>query len=319
MKPKNGMLISKKSLSLATVFIIGLLVLSACASQTPAANPPAATVAPTATTAPTSTVAPTATAAMAESSLSVATDPKLGSIVVGNNGMTVYVFLKDGPDTINCNAACLAKWPPVTTMGNPTLGTGIDASLIGSATLSDGTKVVTYNHMPLYYWSKDQKPGDITGLGIGNVWYLVSPQGTLVGQPAATPTAAGPTPTAMAGAMTEPTISVSTDPKLGQILVGTNGMTLYMFTNDTPDKSNCSGGCAKAWPPLLTMGKPNLGTGVDASLIGTITLADGTMQVTYNHMPLYYWAKDQKAGDTTGQGVGNVWFVVGPDGKPIMK
>jgi predicted lipoprotein with Yx(FWY)xxD motif len=65
------------------------------------------------------------------------------------------------------------------------------------------------------------------------------------------------------------------------------------------------------------MGSPTLGPGVDATLVGSATLADGTKIVTYNKMPLYYYAKDTKPGDTTGQGVGSVWYVVGPDGKPI--
>ncbi len=60
------------------------------------------------------------------------------------------------------------------------------------------------------------------------------------------------------------------------------------------------------------------GSGVDPSLLGTATLANGAKIVTYNHMPLYFWASDTKAGDTTGQGVQNVWYVIGPDGKPVM-
>jgi predicted lipoprotein with Yx(FWY)xxD motif len=89
-------------------------------------------------------------------------------------------------------------------------------------------------------------------------------------------------------------------------------MTLYLFKKDTPGKSNCTGGCLTAWPPLLTKGKPNLGTGVDATKIGTATLADGSLVVTYAGMPLYYYQKDAKPGDTTGQDVGSVWFVVAP-------
>ena len=115
----------------------------------------------------------------------------------------------------------------------------------------------------------------------------------------------------------EAELNVVTDPKLGDILVGNKGMTLYMYTKDTADKSNCTGDCLKAWPPLLTQGKPNLGAGVDKTMLGTTNLADGSKIVTYNHMPLYFWAKDTKAGDTTGQGVGKVWYVVSPDGKVV--
>ena len=84
------------------------------------------------------------------------------------------------PDKSNCDAACLAKWPPLLTQGTPELGEGVDASLVGSAKLADGSKIVTYNHMPLYYWVKDIKPGDTTGQDVGGVWYVVSPKGEKV-------------------------------------------------------------------------------------------------------------------------------------------
>jgi len=305
---------------LLTSLLIFAFVLAACA---PAATPvPTDTPVPTATTAPTTaptattapTIAPTATApAPAEASISVATDPKYGKILVGNNGMTLYIYTKDTPDTSTCTGGCAKAWPPLLTMGSPKLGDGVDASLVGSAALADGTKIVTYNKMPLYYWAKDTKPGDITGLGVGGVWFLVSPDGKIVGQEASA------TPTAAAAASGEATISVATDPKYGKILVGNNGMTLYIYTKDTPNTSTCTGGCAKAWPPLLTMGSPKLGDGVDASLVGSAALTYDTKIVTYNHMPLYYWSKDTKPGDITGLGVGGVWFLISPDGKIVGK
>ena len=162
--------------------------------------------------------------------------------------------------------------------------------------LPDGSKIVTYNKMPLYYWVKDTKAGDTTGQGVGSVWYVVSPDGKVVDIDTSS---AAPAP-----AVAEPTISVATDAKLGKILVGDKGMTLYMFTKDGPNQSNCNADCLAKWPPLLTQGSPTLGEGVDASLVGTASLPDGSKIVTYNKMPLYYWVKDTKAGDTTGQGVG---------------
>ncbi len=90
-----------------------------------------------------------------------------------------------------------------------------------------------------------------------------------------------------------------------------------MFTKDEANKSNCAGDCLVKWPPLLTFGKPVLGEGVDASLVGSAAMPDGSMIVTYNGMPLYYWVNDKAAGDVTGQNVGEVWFVVAPDGKPV--
>ncbi len=163
--------------------------------------------------------------------------------------------------------------------------------------------------MPLYFFAKDQKPGDHKGQGVGGVWFLVGPRGNVMkGSGSVTL----PTPSANA------VVNVANDPKLGQILVDGRGMTLYMFTKDTPDKSNCAGGCLRAWPPFLTTGNVTAGSGVNQSLLATTTLANGAKIVTYNHMPLYFWASDTKPGDTTGQGVQNVWYVVSPDGKPVM-
>jgi predicted lipoprotein with Yx(FWY)xxD motif len=247
--------------------------------------------------------------AVEEAVINVVDDPTLGQILVGNNDMTLYMFTKDEPDKSNCDADCLAAWPPLLTLGSPTLGEGVDDSLVGSAELADGSMIVTYNGMPLYYWVNDKAAGDTTGQGVGTVWYVVSPAGEVIGME--------PADDSSPAAADEAVIDVAEDPTLGQILVGKDGMTLYMFTNDGPNVSNCSGDCLVNWPPLLTKGNPVLGEGVDDSLVGTATLADGTMIVTYNEMPLYYWINDKEAGDTTGQGVGGVWWVVSPEGEII--
>ena len=110
------------------------------------------------------------------------------------------------------------------------------------------------------------------------------------------------------------TVNVSQNATLGSFLVDSKGMTLYIYTTDTPNTSNCYGPCATAWPPLLTNGAPIAGTGVTASLLGTTTRTDGTTQVTYNGWPLYYFQTDKVAGDTTGENVQGVWFVITPEG-----
>jgi predicted lipoprotein with Yx(FWY)xxD motif len=102
---------------------------------------------------------------------------------------------------------------------------------------------------------------------------------------------------------------------LGSILVNAQGRTLYMFSADSATTSACTGACATPWPPLATNGTPTAGTGANGSLLGTIKRSDGTSQVTYNRHPLYTFFKDQKAGDTNGQGVmafGGTWSVVSP-------
>jgi predicted lipoprotein with Yx(FWY)xxD motif len=115
------------------------------------------------------------------------------------------------------------------------------------------------------------------------------------------------------------TVNMTPTEKLGNILVDGDGRTLYVFTKDTKDTSTCYDKCEAAWPPVLESDAPKVGDGVTASLLGTTTRKDGSIQVTYNGAPLYYFFKDAAPGDVNGQGVGNVWYVIGPDGKPINK
>lgn len=107
-----------------------------------------------------------------------------------------------------------------------------------------------------------------------------------------------------------PTVRVMRDPALGNILVDPRGMTLYRFTRDEPNMSNCYDQCAQIWPPLLLpSGNPVAPAGLGGRL-GITVRRDGTRQVTYNGMPLYLYVRDTRPGETNGQGVGGVWFVV---------
>jgi predicted lipoprotein with Yx(FWY)xxD motif len=110
------------------------------------------------------------------------------------------------------------------------------------------------------------------------------------------------------------TVAVASS-KLGDILVDGKGRTLYAFTKDQGDQSACSGKCAANWPALT--GTATAGTGAQAGLLSSAKQANGTSQVTYGGKPLYYFAGDAKPGDTNGQGVGGVWFVVGADGELV--
>jgi predicted lipoprotein with Yx(FWY)xxD motif len=107
------------------------------------------------------------------------------------------------------------------------------------------------------------------------------------------------------------------DNPLGKVLVDSEGRTLYLFTKDTSTASNCTAACASTWPPLITTGAPALGAGLDAALFGTIVRTDGTNQVTFNGHPVYYYAKDAKPGDTTGQKVCSVWYAIDAHGNAI--
>jgi predicted lipoprotein with Yx(FWY)xxD motif len=116
------------------------------------------------------------------------------------------------------------------------------------------------------------------------------------------------------------TVQLSKDANLGDILTDSKGMTLYQFAKDQANVSNCSGGCAAAWPPLVVAAgqDPTAGDGVTGKL-GVITRQDGNLQVTYNGLPLYFFASDSKPGDTNGQGVGGVWSIVHPTDAAAMQ
>jgi len=128
--------------------------------------------------------------------------------------------------------------------------------------------------------------------------------------------AAGSTSPASASASAGPAqISVTSTSK-GSVLTDDKGRVLYMFNPDNRGASVCYDQCAAAWPPTLTTGAPTAGTGADSSLLGTTKRTDGTTQVTYNKYPLYTFAFDAKPGDTNGQAVKSIWWVLNPAGVP---
>tara|TARA_A100000171_G_scaffold37147_1_gene36104 strand:+ start:146 stop:583 length:438 start_codon:yes stop_codon:yes gene_type:complete len=107
---------------------------------------------------------------------------------------------------------------------------------------------------------------------------------------------------------------------LGAHLADGEGRSLYLFQADEPGKSTCFDACATAWPPLITQGQPEAGTDVNAKALGSLKRPDGTMQVTYNGWPLYYFIKDKVPGDTMGQDVKGFdaeWYLVTPSGKEV--
>ena len=106
-----------------------------------------------------------------------------GTVLATSSGRAVYLWVKDTGDMSNCNGACAGAWPPVTTTGTATASGGATASEIGTITRSDGTKQVTYDGHPLYYFSGDTGPGTDKGQGIdgfGAKWWLVAPSGSSI-------------------------------------------------------------------------------------------------------------------------------------------
>ena len=109
---------------------------------------------------------------------------------------------------------------------------------------------------------------------------------------------------------------------LGRVLVDSRGRTLYLFGKDRHGRSACSGKCAGFWPPLITSGKPLAKAGAKASLLGTTKRADGRLQVTYNHHPLYTFVKDIRKGQTNGEELdvfGAEWYAISAAGGKVAK
>ena len=148
--------------------------------------------------------------------------------------------------------------------------------------------------------------------------YGSSPYGAAPSAPASP--VASASPVAVSPAATGTQIQVGSS-RLGQILVDSNGRTVYLFLADSGATSNCnSAACVQYWPPVVTAGAPVAGPGADAMLLGTTQRQDGRTQVTYAGHPLYYFITDKKPGDVTGQGIngfGGPWYVVSPSGTKI--
>jgi predicted lipoprotein with Yx(FWY)xxD motif len=105
---------------------------------------------------------------------------------------------------------------------------------------------------------------------------------------------------------------------LGQVIVDSEGMTLYDFHKDKGTTSSCYGQCEKYWPPMTTSGEAKAKGGAQASMLGTSERKDGTMQVTYNGHPLYTFAEDKKPGEANGndfKAFGAQWYALMPNGE----
>jgi predicted lipoprotein with Yx(FWY)xxD motif len=130
---------------------------------------------------PAESARPAADSAAIDARIAVAQKPGLGPYLSGENGRSVYLFVKDRGDSSSCYDACAASWPPVVATGRPVAAdTAVRADLLGTSKRRDGAMQVTYKGAPLYYYRDDKQPGDIKGqnkVEYGAKWYLVSPAG----------------------------------------------------------------------------------------------------------------------------------------------
>lgn len=261
----------------------------------------------------TSTPDTTTTAAAAGVGLA---ETSLGEVLVGPEGMTLYGFTVDDPGVSNCYDGCAQTWPPLT--GGTPVGDGLDESLFSTTERDDGTTQLVIGDWPLYYFAGDSAPGDVNGQEVEGVWFAVTAAGDLVGaeESMATDTEeAAPSPAGDRGYdydTEDPKGVAVAETEVGPTLVDADGLTLYGFTQDSATTSACTGSCAENWPPVS--GDTTVSSELDASLVSTITRDDGTPQLVFGEWPLYRFAGDAAPGDVNGQGVNDVWYVVGPDG-----
>lgn len=254
----------------------------------------------------TETPAPAAPAA-GESVAAKSATTELGDILVGQDGMTLYGFTNDIDGVSTCSGTCAEAWPPVIVNPDWTVGPGLDSGVFSTVARDDGTKQLVAGKWPLYYYSGDTAPGDLKGQGSGDVWFVVGTDAKLIQDPA---------PAGGDEAAAGPSVQLADSP-LGRIMVDGEGNTLYGFTADADGTPTCTGACAGTWPAHLVEGDPVVGEGLDPALFTLVPGADGGQQLKAGKWPLYRFSGDGAPGDVNGQGSGDVWFVVGADGKLI--
>ncbi|NUS51862.1 MAG: hypothetical protein HOQ22_12605 [Nocardioidaceae bacterium] len=222
-----------------------------------------------------------------------------GKVLTDSQGRVLYMFNPDNRGDSVSYDQCAVFWPPALTDGDPTAGTGADASMLGTTTRKDGATQVTYNKYPLYRFKFDQKPGDTNGVAVKSIWWVVNPAGVAQEHPAQ--------------------VKVADVKPLGKVLTDVRGETLYLFTKDKNGKTSCTGECLKAFVPLHTFGAPTAAAGAKAGLLGTTPGGPGVTIVTYNKHPLYFFQGDNLPGDIKAQGLNQLWYAVDAAGNANKK
>ncbi len=160
--------------------LIGLmLVITACGSPQGAVQH---STPPTASAAPPTPAAATPSPLAAPPTLAIA-GSRYGQIVVDGSGRALYLFDAEAGPQPRCYGPCASAWPPYVTTGQPVAGAAVEGSLVGTATRSDGSRQVTYNGHPLYYYVGDHAPGEILCQAVfeyGGGWFVVDPQGAKI-------------------------------------------------------------------------------------------------------------------------------------------
>lgn len=278
-----------------------LVALAGCASNDGGG---AVTPAPAAEAPP--AAAPGATVAVT----SAQTD--LGQILAGPDGRTLYGFTNDVKGQSTCFGTCAEAWPPVLVGADWTVGPELDSGVFSTVDRGDGTKQLVAGKWPLYYYASDTAPGDTTGQASGNVWFVVGTDAALIRDAAVN--GAGDE----SGQPTDISVDVQLgETQLGEVLVDSEGLSLYAFTNDADGNPTCAADCADAWPAAIVDGEIAVAEELDSAVFSVVPALDGGEQLKAGKWPLYRFAGDAAPGDINGQGSGGVWFLVAADGSLV--
>jgi predicted lipoprotein with Yx(FWY)xxD motif len=211
--------------------------------------------------------------------------PAFGPILTNEEGAALYTWIVDAPGVSTCYEACLIDWPVLEARGGLTAPLELDGRL-DTIDRPDGIRQVTYDRMPLYTYARDTELGRGDGsINAGALW-----------------------PVAALGTV-RPTVQITRDSDLGYILTDGDGMTLYTWGADEPEASKCTASCASIWTPVMPADRLIVGAGL-LRVLGTITRDDGSLQATYNRLPLYRYQADLQPGDARGDGInafGGTW------------
>ncbi len=221
------------------------------------------------------------------------------SYIVDIEGNTLYAFAPDKKDTNNYTEPDFSNdsvWP-IAELSLDMLPSILDPADFGTIDVFGRTQI-TYKGWPLYYFGQDAARGDNTGISFPapGVWPIVNVNTTMAPEPEPA----------------ESSVKLADDGTFGQILTDADGMSLYFFSLDTKDTSECLNGCLNAWP-IFYREDIIVDAGLDVADFATIDRSDGEKQTTYKGWPLYYFAGDNAVGDTAGDKVNDVWYIAKPD------
>jgi predicted lipoprotein with Yx(FWY)xxD motif len=213
-----------------------------------------------------------------------------GTVLASGSGLTLYYDAADkrGSRKSSCTGSCAITWPPLFAPVRAPAGVRIPGK-IGTLTRSDGVRQVTVNGYPVYTYSGDKNPGQISGNDIDGKWHVI-----------------GVRVAASLGGLME----VMRSPA-GSVLANPHGMTVYYYSSDTPGsgKSTCTGACALTWPPVIAPVRIPVGVELPGA-VGFIVRPGGVRQVTIDGSPVYRYAGDHAPGEANGNGVAGEWHVI---------